>query len=92
MMLQIPENQDILNLKVGDRAPSCFGRDGIVTEIYAMKNDINGRPFVCYYEQGHNGLKCSMSMKAGELIRTVRASELFTSAELDQIEQIHNKA
>lgn len=85
MTMYIPERDDILNLKVGDKAPNCFGGDGIVTKIYCLRPDIHGKWFVCYYAQNASGLVCSMSMKENELIRTVRASDLFTSAELDTL-------
>jgi hypothetical protein len=47
--LMIPSREDIESLKVGDLAPDCFGRMSEITEIFAQKDDITGRAFVCYY-------------------------------------------
>jgi hypothetical protein len=84
----IPERSDIENLQVGDLAPNCFGGTGRVDRIFARMEDNNGKLFVCYYvEWGKKGSTISESMKEGELIRSLHACSLFTSAELDEIER-----
>jgi hypothetical protein len=87
----IPTREDIETLKVGDLAPDCFGRMNRVTEIFAQKDDINGRAFVCYYTAFGTSGSCSHSMKEGELLRTVATSNAYTSAELDAIERKANQ-
>lgn len=83
----VPTRDEIKNLKPGDRAIDCFGRPAMVTSIFAQNDDIDGRAFVCYYTRWGQNSECSMSMKEGRIVRTVRLSCLHTSAELDQIER-----
>jgi len=84
----LPTRAQIASLKVGDQALNCFGRMSEVVEIAARKDDIHGYLFVCYYtrDAGQSG-STSMSMKEGELVRTVALSCLHKSAELDAIER-----
>ena len=88
MMFYIPSEGDIKNLKVGDKAPTCFGTWAKVVEITCQEDDVNGTPFVCYYSEfGTNGSRISHSLKAGELDRTVELSSHYKSLELDDIEK-----
>jgi hypothetical protein len=87
----IPSREDIESLKVGDVSPDCFGRMSKVTEIFARKDDINGRAFVCYYTAFGASGSCSHRMKEGDLLRTVATSNAYTSAELDAIERKANQ-
>ena len=89
--LMIPSREDIESLKVGDVSPDCFGRMSKVTEIFARKDDINGRAFVCYYTAFGASGSCSHRMKEGDLLRTVATSNAYTSAELDAIERKANQ-
>ena len=82
----IPTKQDVLNVEVGSKAPHVFGRLSEVVEVYAKKQDINGKWFVCYYvKYGKHG-KISHSLKEDELDRTLALSTHYTSHELDNIE------
>lgn len=84
----IPDEDFVKSLKLGDYAPNSMGAWSKVVEITAQKDDIHGVPFICYYvEFGSNGGSISSSMKAGELMRTVRLSRYYKSLELDDIEQ-----
>lgn len=94
--LRIPEAVDVLNLKVGDDAPNCFGGIRMVTAIFHRGEDRNGVPFVCYTvamsdrDTIQNGCGCSSSMKVGELMRTMAATCAFKSADLDDVESYLN--
>lgn len=90
-----PTTEEINALQVGDLAPASLGGDekglGRVTKITARKEDINGNLFVCYYTEFGENAEISHSMKAGELVRTLRTSNKYTSHELDVIEQHFRK-
>lgn len=85
----IPTRNYIENLKVGDQALDCFGHMAKVVEISTRKNDVSGKLFVCYYtsDSDKGSSQTSMSMKEGELVRTVQLSCLHKSVELDSIER-----
>jgi len=84
----IPTREQVTGLKVGDQAINCYGRMATVTEVTAQRDDIQGRAFVCYYTaDGEHGSTISMSIKEGELTRTVALSCRHTSSELDAIER-----
>lgn len=93
---RIPETEDVVNLNVGDMAPSCFGSLARVTRIFARSRDIKGSEFVCYYtamsdrDTSENGCGCSALMKVGELIRTVALTGRLNSAECDALEMKMN--
>lgn len=90
--LRVPELTDVQNLKVGDQAPNCFGGVALVTRIGFRGTDVYGAEFVGYVAATNgrdtisNGCGCSMTMKVGELMRTVAATNLFLSADLDTVE------
>lgn len=84
----VPSRDDVANIRVGALALNCFGRLARVTTITALRNDIGGRLFCCYYtETGTGNGACSMSMKEGELVRSVHVSCRHTSAQIDAIER-----
>lgn len=82
----VPTRNDIINLKVGDMALSSFGKWEVVSKIFASGINSNGKAYVCFYTMSNSGLNCSNSYTEGELVRTVALSYLFTSHELDKIE------
>lgn len=85
--MYVPTRQEIMNFVVGSFAPDCFGGWHEITRIYAYKEDIHGKLFICYYtKHGENG-QISNSLKEGELNRTVALSGKHTSHELDVIER-----
>jgi hypothetical protein len=87
MQFYIPSRHYILNLKVGDLAPTSFGDYRKVVEIYAQQDDINGKAFICYYHELGEGSMMSMSIKENELVRSVNFTGKYTSWELDDIEK-----
>lgn len=76
-----PTQDDILNLKVGDLAPDCFGRMSKVVEIYALSKDVKGKWFVCYYVEFGPNAKISESLKEGEPLSTVPATAKWSRSE-----------
>lgn len=83
----IPTKQDIDNLKIGDRAPTCFDYDGIVKEIIYRGIDINGKAYIGYYaEWSLTDSRISMSLKENELVIPVKLCGMFTANKLKQIE------
>ena len=66
-----PTRGDIENLKVGDLAPDCFGGMCPVVEITAMKEDILGKLFVCYYTLLSETSRISHSMTEDETVPTI---------------------
>lgn len=82
--LTIPTRKEIETLAIGDLALDSFGNMAEVVEICARREDINNTLFVCYYTRCSETSQCSMSMKAGELVR--HAGLKYTSHELDRIE------
>lgn len=63
----VPNREDILNLQVGDIAPSCFSDPRRVTSITARRDDIHGKAFVCYYTEFGKGAQISESAKEDEM-------------------------
>lgn len=61
-----PTREDVQNLKVGDMAPNCFGKMAAVVSIFAQRDDIKGKAFVCYYTENGPGSTISGSMKEDE--------------------------
>lgn len=87
-IVDFPTRDEIVNLKVGDLALDAFGKMAKVVSIFAQKDDIKGRAFVCYYtEFGGRGGSCSMSRKEREVTRTAAMSNAYTSAEIDALEE-----
>lgn len=84
-LLMLPTLDDVVNLRVGDLAPNCFGALAEVTEIRYRGTDLHGKAFVGYYTRTGHTSSISMSMKQDELVR--HAGLLQTSAELDAIER-----
>ena len=84
----MPTREDIMDLRVGDKAMDCFGNMAEITSIFAgpRKND-KGRYFVCFYTKfGDNG-EMSGSYVENEILRTVPLCQKYTSAEIDKMEQ-----
>jgi hypothetical protein len=86
-ILLIPTREQVQSLKVGDLALDCYGHWSKVTSIFAQKDDVNGRAYVCFYTDQGEGSNISGSYKEGELLRTVPLSFAYTSAQLDVIER-----
>lgn len=88
-----PTREDISSLKVGDFAINCFGDMAEVAEIYAQKEDINGKMFVCYYTffNIEKTSKISNSLKEGELCITTKLSNMFNSNEIREIQRELNR-
>lgn len=81
----IPTREYVMSLKVGDMAPDCFGKLAKVTSVYAQRDDINGKAFVCYYTAFGETSTISASLKEGELLR--HCGLRHTSDEISQIER-----
>ena len=82
-----PSADDVLNLKVGDLAPDCFGEEKPITSIFARGFDVTGRAYVCYYtEFGARG-SVSNSLKEGEIPRTLDLTSKLSSAEIAAMER-----
>lgn len=77
-----PTRDEVLNLQVGDLAPSCFGRLEHVSSIYGRGDDIHGKAYVCYYTRSATGLTVSNSLKEGQVSRDVNTTRFGTSAEI----------
>ena len=83
-----PTESNVRDLKVGDMAPDCFGGESLVTRINALGRDPQGRWFVHYHTAlGLNG-SVSNSLHQDTVCRTVRTSNAFTSAQIDEAERI----
>lgn len=82
----LPKRDDIQNFSVGQWAVDCFGNLSTIVEIFGRGNDITGKAYICYYTQFSENSKISMSIKEGELVRTVPLCNKFKSFELDAIE------
>ncbi len=82
-----PTRAFIAGLQVGDKAPNAFGQWREVVEIFARREDISGRLFVCYYTDfGRFAGRLSGSLKENELHRSVPLTSRYTSAQLDVME------
>lgn len=71
VLITTPTREDVLNLKVGDLAPDCFGNMKRVVDIYAQKDDVHGKAFVCYYTVWSDNAKMSHSIKEDETVATI---------------------
>lgn len=83
----IPTAEWIMNLKVGDLVPDCFGGQAEIVEITARRLDIRRKMFICLYIKLSETSRMSGSFKAGELHRSLRITGRHTSTELDLIEK-----
>jgi hypothetical protein len=81
----MPTRDEVMNLRAGDLAPDWAGCMRPLVEIYARRDDINGRAFACYCIADTSG-SSSNSIKEGELLRTVALSARYSGDELRQIE------
>lgn len=85
---RVPEPSDIDAVAVGQLAPDCFGKLSKVTSVFHHEPGSH----VCYYtHMGEGdpkpGCGCSMSMKAGTLIRTVALTGVLNSIQCDNLER-----
>lgn len=86
---RLPEAADVDAVVAGGQAPSCFGRMGLVTRVFAYEPGWK----VLYYvaldgkDTVANGCGCSNSMVKNVLMRSVALTGLLTSAECDALEE-----
>jgi len=71
ILITTPTRDDILALKVGDQAPDCFGKMARDTSIFAQKDDVHGKAFVCYYTAWGSNATMSHSIKEDETVATI---------------------
>jgi len=83
----MPTRADIEALGLGDLALNAFGQYARVVEISTRGVDTAGALFVCYYTEQSPTSRMSMSMKEGEIVRTVALSFAHRSAEIEDMEQ-----
>ena len=74
LMAFVPTRSFVQNLQVGDLALDCFGKLSPVTSIFAQRDDIKGKAFVCYYTKHSENSSMSHSMKEGEVVYTMEMS------------------
>ena len=87
-MFYIPTRQEIQSFQIGDLAPNSLSKTWQpITEIYARKQDVNGKWFICYYTKFGENSTISHSLKENELDRSVSLISNHTSHELDEIEK-----
>lgn len=87
LTVTLPSVGDIMNLRVGHQAPTCFHALGSkVTEIFARDVDVHGKAFVCYYAEFGEQSQISYSLKQDTLDRTFSLCSRYTSSELDALE------
>ena len=79
----LPSRENVLGLKVGDRAPDCFGRLSTVTRIFAQVINEKGSAYVCYYVDSGAGGSISDGMVEDCLHRDLATTRMATSARLD---------
>jgi hypothetical protein len=79
-----PSRDDVQNLAVGDCIPDCFGRMARVVRIYAQRDDVSGKAFVCFYTDFGSGSSMSGSMKEGEIYMTLAVTSQFHRTEAAQ--------
>lgn len=88
VIYKIPTRQEIEDLKEGDTALNPFGEYGEITNIFARRDDVEGKLFICYYTKwGGNGSSISSCMKEGELVRHLGVCHHHNSHELRLIEK-----
>ena len=80
IVLEIPEKEDILNLKVGDMVLNCFGH-ARVQQILYRDFDSTGKYYVGFRTDFGPFSGLSGSIKEGRVIRTLKATTAFDSAE-----------
>lgn len=77
-----PTRQDIESLQVGDYAPNCFGKFGIVNKIAYRGIDVNGKAYVGYYVQWHgDGSSISETLKENRILMTVPLSNKYGTSD-----------
>ena len=82
LLIVKPTREDVQNLKVGDLAPNCFGQFSRVTEIYAQRDNIHGKAFVCFYtEFGSNGSTISGNLVEDEIVPTIPLTSRYLRSE-----------
>ena len=83
----MPEREDIVNLRVGDMAPDCWGKMSKVVEISFVGETCKGMPFVHFYTELSATSRVSGSMVVGIVQRSMHLTGLLNSAECDAVEQ-----
>ena len=82
VVVERPTREDIYGLRVGDMALNPFGRYAPVTRIYAQKDDINGKAFVCYYTTLGTGAAVSNTAQEGEVTATLPVLQKYKQVRL----------
>lgn len=91
VIMFVPTEKDVAELKVGDRALNPFGRWAEVTEISFRGTDVRGFQFVGFYtSQGPNST-ISGTYKVGELVRHVGLVQKSTDLDDVQAEMVKRK-
>jgi hypothetical protein len=86
---RLPEASDVDAVVSGGQAPSCFGRLGLVTRVFAYEPGWRVHYYVALAADDTvgNGCGCSNSMVKNVLMRDVRLTGLLNSAECDALEE-----
>ncbi len=82
IIVERPTREDIYNLTVGDLALNPFGRYARVTNIFAQKDDVHGKAFVCYYVEYGPGSTISNSAKEGEVTPSMAVTQKYMQNQL----------
>lgn len=85
---RLPEAADVDAVVAGGQAPSCFGKLGLVTKVFAYEPGWKVHYFVALDESDTvaNGCGCSNGMIKNVLMRSTALTFLLTSAECDELE------
>jgi len=84
-----PSRQFVSNLKVGDKAPDCFGKWREVTDIIDRFEDPSGRLVVNYYTDfGRSAMRLSGFLVENLLHRSIPLKARYSASQLDVMELI----
>lgn len=86
-VILVPTVAQVRGLREGDQVLTCFGSMGTVSYVAYRGTDVYGREYVGFVAKRPSGLSCTGSYKAGELVRTIALSRVYTSRQVDAIER-----
>lgn len=85
--VEVPTREEIESLQAGMGATDCFGHQRVITRVFARGNNIHGKAYVCYYTQFGDTSEMSMSLREGEIVRTLDLTRKFSSHQIDMLQR-----
>lgn len=87
LSVEVPTREEIDAIQAGMEATDCFGHQRLVTRVFARGVTAHGRAYCCYYTRHTETSEMSMSIREGEIVRTLHLTRLLSSHQIDQLQR-----